>query len=106
MTEKVAQGILTNIEFDEEGFMTDPAAWTPEIALAIAVREGLSLTERHWIVINFNRKEFETNGEPPTLRRITKNTEVDTKEIYKLFPGGPAKMAAKVSGLGKPTGCI
>jgi TusE/DsrC/DsvC family sulfur relay protein len=106
MTEQVAQDILTKIEFDDEGFMTDPSAWTPEIASAIAAREGISLTDRHWIVINFNRKEFETNGEAPTLRRITKNTEVDTKEIYSLFPGGPAKMAAKISGLGKPTGCI
>lgn len=106
MTEQVAQDILTKIEFDDEGFMTDPNAWTPEIASAIAAREGISLSERHWIVINFNREEFEANGEPPTLRRITKNTEVDTKEIYSLFPGGPAKMAAKVSGLSKPTGCI
>jgi tRNA 2-thiouridine synthesizing protein E len=106
MTEKVAQDILTNIEFDDEGFMTDPTAWTPEIASAIAAREGISLNDRHWIVINFNRQEFEENGEPPTLRRITKATEVDTKEIYGLFPGGPAKLAAKVSGLGKPTGCI
>ena len=106
MTDQVAQDILTNIEFDEEGFMSDPAAWTPEIASAIAAREGISLTDRHWIVINFNRNEFEENGEPPTLRRITKNTEVDTKEIYGLFPGGPAKLASKVSGLGKPTGCI
>ena len=106
MTEKVAQDILTNIEFDDEGFMIDAAAWTPEIATAIAARQDITLNERHWVVINFNRTEFEQNGEPPTLRRITKNTDVSTKEIYQLFPGGPAKMAAMVSGLGKPTGCI
>lgn len=103
------QAILTNldtIEFDAEGFMADPNAWTPDIAVAIAAREGVELTERHWVVINFNRQEFAVNGEAPTLRRITKNTDVSTKEIYQLFQGGPAKLAAKLSGLGKPTGCI
>jgi dissimilatory sulfite reductase related protein len=98
--------VLDNVKFDGEGFMTDPHAWTPEIGQAIAQDLGLSLTDRHWIVINFARKEFETTGQPPTLRRITKSTPVDTKEIYALFPGGPAKVAAKIAGLGKPTGCI
>ena len=97
---------LVTVEFDEEGFLADPHAWTEEIARAIAEREDLELTDRHWIVINFARAEFETNGEPPTLRRITKSTEVNTKELYALFPKGPAKKAAMVSGLGKPTGCI
>jgi tRNA 2-thiouridine synthesizing protein E len=98
--------ILETVDFDEEGFMKDPNAWTPEIAEAIAEAIGLELTDRHWVVINFNRKDFEENGEPPTLRRITKQTDVNTKELYQLFPGGPAKNAARVSGLGKPTGCI
>lgn len=98
--------VLTNVEFDAEGFMVDPHAWTPEIAEAIAASLNITLTDRHWVVINFARKEFETTGQPPTLRRITKATDVDTKEIYQLFPGGPAKTAAKIAGLGKPTGCI
>ncbi len=98
--------VLTNVEFDAEGFMVDPHAWTPQIAEAIAASLNITLTDRHWVVINFARKEFEATGQPPTLRRITKATDVDTKEIYQLFPGGPAKIAAKIAGLGKPTGCI
>jgi tRNA 2-thiouridine synthesizing protein E len=98
--------VLDTVEFDDDGFMVDANAWTPEIAQAIAEDQGITLTDRHWIVINFARKEFEDNGEPPTLRRITKRTEVNTKEIYQLFPGGPAKTASRISGLGKPTGCI
>ena len=106
MTTEVAPDILASVSFDDDGFMTDPNAWTPQIAEAIAGTLNLNLTDRHWVVINFARQEFEANGEAPTLRRITKRTDVSTKEIYKLFPGGPAKIAAKVSGLGKPTGCI
>jgi TusE/DsrC/DsvC family sulfur relay protein len=106
MNEQATLTMLDTQEFDSEGFMVDPNAWTPDIAAAIAAREGIDLTDRHWVVINFNRQEFATHGEAPTLRRITKNTDISTKEIYQLFPGGPAKLAAKLSGLGKPTGCI
>ncbi len=98
--------LLDTVTFDKDGYMEDARAWTPEIAYALAAREGLTLTDRHWVVINFVRKEYQTNGEAPTLRKITKTSGVDTKEIYQLFPGGPAKIAAKVSGLKKPTGCI
>ncbi len=98
--------ILTTVQFDEEGFLVDPNAWTEGLAEAVAGSLGITLTDRHWVVINFARSEFEKNGEAPTLRRITKQTDVDTKELYALFPGGPAKVAAKISGLGKPTGCI
>lgn len=98
--------VLANVKFDSEGFMVDPNAWSKEVAEAIAARESLALTDRHWVVIDYARSEFKSKGESPTLRSITKNTDVSTKEIYALFPGGPAKMASKIAGLGKPTGCI
>ena len=79
--------IIETVEFDQDGFMVDAHAWTPEIAEEIAQSQGIQLTDRHWIVINFARQEFETNGEPPTLRRITKTTPVDTKELYKPADG-------------------
>ncbi|NTV36820.1 MAG: TusE/DsrC/DsvC family sulfur relay protein [Anaerolineaceae bacterium] len=98
--------VLAGIMFDAEGFMQDAKAWNADVAKAIAEREGITLNDRHWVVLNYCRKEFDTKGEAPTLRNITKNTDVGTKELYELFPGGPGKLAAKVSGLKKPTGCI
>ena len=106
MTEVVDFSILENLEFDDDGFLADASAWTPEIGKAIAAALELELTDRHWVVINFSRDEYEKNGDAPTLRRITKQAGVPTKELYALFPGGPAKIAAKVAGLPKPTGCI
>jgi len=102
----MSEEILASVKFDADGFMTDAAAWTPEIAKALAANEGIELTERHWVVLNYCRAEFKTKGEAPTLRNITKNTDVTTKEIYALFPTGPGKLAAKIAGLKKPTGCI
>lgn len=96
-----------NVQFDKEGFMTDPGEWTPEIAAVLAKEEGIDeLTDRHWAVVNFVRDEFAKTGQSPTLRTITKKSGVDTKEVYALFPKGPAKKVARIAGLGKPKGCI
>ena len=98
--------ILDTLEFDEEGYLLDATVWTEEIGKALAADEEIELTERHWVVVNFARKVYAEEGDAPTLRRITKQTDVAMKEIYKLFPDGPAKQAAMVAGLPKPTGCI
>jgi tRNA 2-thiouridine synthesizing protein E len=98
--------ILETLDFDDDGFMVDATAWTEEIGFAVAAALEIELTERHWVVINFARGEFEANGDAPTLRKITKVAGVPTKELYSLFPGGPAKIAAQIAGLPKPTGCI
>jgi tRNA 2-thiouridine synthesizing protein E len=95
------------IAFDAEGFMTNPNEWDRGVATVLAKEVGIAnLTDRHWVVIDFVRNDFHAKGEPPTLRRITKSGGVPTKELYQLFPKGPAKKVALVAGLGKPKGCI
>ena len=95
------------VELDAEGFMTDPNQWTPEIAEEIARQNGIDpLTDRHWEVIDFCRKENQENGAPPTVRKITKGTGIPTKEMYALFPKGPGILSCKISGLTKPKGCV
>jgi tRNA 2-thiouridine synthesizing protein E len=95
------------VEFDEEGFMANPDEWDKDVAAALAADIGVEpLTDRHWQVIELCRSDFQVKGDAPTLRRITKEAGVPTKELYKLFPKGPAKKVAYVSGLGKPSGCI
>ena len=96
-----------NVVLDAEGFMTNPKEWTPEIAAEFAEEEGIApLTDRHWLVINFVRKETESTGEFPSLRGIMKRSGVETKELYELFPKGPAKKIARCAGYPKPKGCI
>lgn len=94
------------IEFDEEGFMSNPDDWDKDVAVVLAGDINISLTDRHWEIIDFSRSDYQAQGEAPGLRRISKEASVPTKELYKLFPKGPAKKIAYVSGLGKPTGCI
>ncbi|MEW6718119.1 MAG: TusE/DsrC/DsvC family sulfur relay protein [Chloroflexota bacterium] len=98
---------LSNISFNEEGFMTDPNQWTKEIAEMLARQEGLEvLTPEHWKIIEFCRVSAKDSGKAPTLRTITSRTGISTKDLFTLFPKGPAKKVAKIAGLGKPEGCV
>ncbi len=91
---------------NDEGFLVNPGDWSEDLAGTIAKNEGITLSDRHWQVIRFMRKDFQETGKSPTIRRITKFSGVDTKELYALFPGGPGKKAAKIAGVPKPVGCI
>lgn len=98
---------LNTVERNEEGFLVNPADWNKEIAVEIAKAEGINeLNEAHWKIIEFSRANAESSGAAPTLRQITKGAGVPTKQLFKLFPKGPAKKVAKISGLGKPEGCV
>lgn len=98
---------LDTIERNEEGFLVNPADWDEDLAVEIARLEGITeLTEDHWKIIRFCRDKAETSGAAPTLRQITKGAGVPTKTLFSLFPKGPAKKVAKISGLGKPEGCV
>ena len=95
-----------NVEVNEEGFLMSSDDWSPEIAEALAREEGIELTDRHWAVLTFCREDAAREGTPPGLRRISKLSGVNMKELYQLFPKGPGKLAAKIAGLPKPQGCI
>jgi tRNA 2-thiouridine synthesizing protein E len=95
------------VQVNDEGFMTDPAEWTREIAVEIAREEGIDpVTEAHWKVVEFCRQSAKDSGKAPTLRQITTGTGITTKELFALYPKGPAKKVARISGLGKPEGCV
>ena len=95
------------VDVDSEGFLSDPAQWDRSIAEAIARENAIAeLTPRHWEVIDFMRTSYEERGEAPSVRALAKSSGVPIKELYELFPKGPAKLAAKIAGVPKPRGCI
>ena len=95
------------VEVDEDGFIQDPSVWDEMVAKDLALTEGVSaLTENHWKVVNYLRGYYLEFQMAPMIRKLCKETGFKLKEIYDLFPSGPAKGACKVAGLPKPTGCV
>ena len=96
-----------DVEVTDEGFFVHPEDWTEEMVPELARREGITtLTDRHWKVLRFMRDEYFAKGTGPTVRVLGKTSGVSIKELYELFPKGPAKTAAKIAGIPKPRGCI
>jgi tRNA 2-thiouridine synthesizing protein E len=96
-----------DLALDAEGFLQKPEQWTDEVAREIAQENGIAeLTDKHWQVVKFMRNQFLATGTAPTIRTLGKESGVAIKELYQLFPKGPAKLAAKIGGIPKPHGCI
>ena len=96
-----------DVAVDAEGFMLEAQAWTEDIARAIAAEEGIiELSPRHWEVVTYMRQQFFATGSGPSIRNMKNAGGIPTKELYELFPGGPAKKAARIAGIPKPHGCI
>jgi dissimilatory sulfite reductase related protein len=94
-------------EVDGDGFLQKPEIWNEEIAKMFANNDGTGeLNEKHWAVIKFIRSHWEENDMAPMVRSICKDTGLRLREIYQLFPLGPARGACKIAGLPKPDGCV
>ncbi|MBK6363642.1 MAG: TusE/DsrC/DsvC family sulfur relay protein [Saprospiraceae bacterium] len=94
-----------SIDVNEEGFMNQFSQWTREIGEALALENNISLSPRHWEVIDYIQKEYK-NDSPLSIRKIGKSGVVDIKEFYELFPDAPLKTATKIAGIPKPVSCI
>ncbi len=97
----------TTVDRNEDGFFVDPTQWTEAMVPALAAEDGIDeLTDRHWQIIRFMRQEYLEKGTGPSVRMLGKTSGVPVKELYQLFPKGPAKVAARIAGIPKPRGCV
>ena len=101
------------ILLDREGYLKRLKDWTPEVAEALAQSIGINLTPAHWEVLNAVRDFYQTYDLSPSQRPFAKhiaNTLGAEKgrSVYlmKLFPGSPAKLAAQIAGLPRPSNCF
>jgi tRNA 2-thiouridine synthesizing protein E len=96
----------TPVHVDAEGFLTEYDEWTESLAIKLATQIGIELTDAHWQIIRFLRKDYTDQGETATLRRVSTLAGVPVKDLFTLFPGKPAKKMAYIAGLPKPHGCV
>lgn len=103
MATKTIAGV--SVDINEEGYLNDPSQWTREIAAEIAKEEDIELTEKHFEVLEFLRKEY-ASGAQLTIRKVGKSGITDIKGLYDLFPGGPLKKSSRIAGIPKPASCV
>jgi dissimilatory sulfite reductase related protein len=93
------------IEVNEEGYLKNAAQWTPELAHEMAHEASITLTDKHFEVLNWLRMK-QAEGVALSIRKVGNSGVVDIKQFYQLFPGGPLKISSKIAGIPKPVSCI
>ena len=102
-----------NYKTNGNGYLVNFSDWNEDVAKHLAETESVEMSESHWEVVNFLREYYEEYKIAPMIRILTKaigkklgKDKGNTKYLYDLYPGGPAKQACKIAGLPKPTGCV
>ncbi len=101
------------IKMHPSGNLVDLADWNEEMAVALARKEGIELTDKHWEVLNFLRSFYFKYGVTPMVKILLKHMReelgqqaVNRDDMYRLFPQGPARQGSRIAGLPSPQGCI
>ncbi|WP_122582954.1 TusE/DsrC/DsvC family sulfur relay protein [Pseudomonas viridiflava] len=101
------------LELDKDGFLKDLNDWSMDAAHALAGEEGLTLTPEHVEILELLRGFYAEFQLSPATRPLIKYTALklgaekgNSMHLNRLFNGTPAKLAAKLAGLPKPTNCI
>ena len=83
------------------------------MAAELALREGVALTPDHWAIIDILREFHTQTGVSLSMRPLVKLVAArlgaakgNSIYLLSLFPGNPAKLAAKIAGLPRPTNCL
>ena len=95
-----------SVPVDDEGYLVDPADWSETVALELAGREDVALTDAHWAVIQFMRGYYEQHRVAPDARFVikflTEARGAGRNELFRLFPYGYVKQACKIAGMRRP----
>ncbi|WP_454864889.1 TusE/DsrC/DsvC family sulfur relay protein [Pseudomonas rhizophila] len=101
------------IALDKDGYLADLNDWSAEVATALAAAEDIQLSPEHWEVLELLRGFYNEFQLSPATRPLIKYTALklgtdkgNSLHLNRLFKGTPAKLAAKLAGLPKPTNCL
>jgi tRNA 2-thiouridine synthesizing protein E len=94
------------ISTDDNGNLINYLDWDRDVAMALAAKEEIELTQEHWDVLEYLRDEYtNNNGNQPMERQINKDIgkrwgkTVSSKDLYRLFPMAPSKQGNRIAGL-------
>ncbi|MDP6377293.1 MAG: TusE/DsrC/DsvC family sulfur relay protein [Pseudomonadales bacterium] len=98
---------------DKEGYLVHLDDWSPDVAARLAHMHGVELTPAHWEIIQLMRDFHAHFDLSPAMRPMVKwvkqhlgDRKGNSIYLMGLFPGSPAKLAALIAGLPRPTHCL
>jgi tRNA 2-thiouridine synthesizing protein E len=101
------------IDLDKDGYLVNLSDWSIDVASALAAAEELELSPEHWEILELLRGFYQEFQLSPATRPLIKYTALklgpdkgNSLHLNRLFKGTPAKLAAKLAGLPKPTNCL
>ncbi len=104
---------MTSPALDKDGFLTNLDDWNEAVAQALAASENIELTDAHWEIINLLRRFYDEFQLSPAMRPLSRYIrehlgadKASSIYLMTLFPGSPAKLAAKIAGLPRPENCL
>lgn len=104
---------MTEITLDKDGYLVDLTQWDEHVAHQLATNHDVSLTDEHWQVINLLRQYYREFEHAPSQRPFVKYVCIhlgkdkgNSMYLMTLFPESPAKLAALIAGLPRPTHCF
>jgi len=107
----IAEDIV--IETDPQGYLLDSSQWNEHVAVLLAERDGIDLTDGHWEVLHFLRMHYHEYGRTPNVRLLIKTfarqfgaVKGNREYLYSLFPEGPSRQGCRIAGLPVPQDCI
>ena len=101
------------IALDGDGYLMELNDWSTDVARSLAQAQDIELTEEHWEIIALLREFYAQFQLSPANRPLIKYVQGklgpekgNSLHLNRLFNGTPAKLAAKLAGLPKPTNCL
>ena len=101
------------ITTDKEGYLKNLDDWSEDIARLIAENDAIIMSDKHWEIIHALRDFYSEYELSPAMRPLIKyigsrlgSEKGSSIYLLQLFPGSPARVAARIAGLPRPTNCL
>lgn len=98
---------------DQDGHLQNHLDWSPEIAAALAAKDGLILKDAHLQVLYATREFYSRFGYAPATRPLIKflikqlGDHISNAQLMQDFETGlVARTLARLAGLPKPANCL
>jgi len=101
------------IPLDQDGNLANLDDWSIEVASLLARELNIEMGPGHWEIVELVRDFYQQRGLSPIMRILVRlvernlgPTKGNSLYLLSLFPGNPARAAARIAGLPRPVHCV